>query len=157
MASRAVWPWPSLGCQCTPIGSGKGWIFGHTFLLLVHRGRATGSPHSTVAMVLDYNPDTQEAVICSAWGGYTDWIRNIQTHPAIQIQIGRESFKPQHRFLSQEESLAVVSGCLRRHPWRFRFVARVLGWADLHIDSRAREFVRTRPLVSFRPATPVTK
>ena len=69
---------------------GWGWLLGDTFLLLVHAGRKTGTRYSTVAMVLRYDPRTQEAVICSGWGKDADWIRNIQAHPALQVQIGRK-------------------------------------------------------------------
>jgi deazaflavin-dependent oxidoreductase (nitroreductase family) len=55
-----------------------------TFLLLVHAGRKTGKPDSTVAMVLSYDPRTHEAVICSAWGKDTDWIRNIRGSSSAQ-------------------------------------------------------------------------
>jgi deazaflavin-dependent oxidoreductase (nitroreductase family) len=89
---------------------GWGWLLGDTFLLLVHAGRKTGKRYSTVAMVLQYEPRTREAVICSAWDREADWIRNIRAHPALQVQIGRQSFIPEQRFLSQDESLAVLAG-----------------------------------------------
>ena len=134
----------------------RGWggLLGHTFLLLVHAGRKTGKPHSTTAMVLRYDPQTREAVIFSAWGQDTDWIRNIRVRPALQVQIGRESFTPQQRFLSEDESVAVVAGFRRRHPWRLRLATSIMGWEDLRSDTAAREFVSTRPFVSFRPADP---
>jgi deazaflavin-dependent oxidoreductase (nitroreductase family) len=134
----------------------RGWggLLGHTFLLLVHAGRKTGKPHPTVAMVLRYDRRTREAVICSAWGQDTDWIRNIRVRPALQVQIGRESFTPEQRFLSEEESLAVVAGFRRAHPGRLRLLESILGWGDLRSDTDAREFVSTRPFVSFRPADP---
>ena len=50
--------------------------------------------HETVAMVLRYRPETHEAVICSAWGPDTDWMRNIRAHPAIRVEIGREVVHP---------------------------------------------------------------
>ncbi len=134
----------------------RGWggLLGHTFLLLVHAGRKTGNLYSAVAMVLRYDRRTHEAVICSAWGQDTDWIRNIRVRPALQVQIGRESFTPQQRFLSAEESLAVVAGFRRAHPQRLRLFESILGWGDLRSDTAAREFVSTRPFVSFRPADP---
>ena len=73
---------------------GWGWLLGHTFLLVTHAGRKTGKRRETVAMTLAYDPQTQEAVIFSGWGPNTDWIRNIRAHPALQIQIGRESYTP---------------------------------------------------------------
>ena len=51
-------------------------------------------------MVLTYDAQTEEAVICSGWGLNTDWIRNIRALPALQIQIGRESYPPEQHFLS---------------------------------------------------------
>ena len=134
----------------------RGWggLLGHTFLLLAHAGRKTGKLHSTVAMVLRYDRRNHEAVICSAWGADTDWVRNIQVRPALQVQIGRESFTPRQRFLPEEESQAVVAEFWHRHPGRLRLIASILGWGDLRSDAAARAFVRTRPFVSFRPADP---
>ncbi len=131
--------------------SGWGWLLGHTFLLFIHAGRKTGRLYFAVAMVLRYDRDTHEAVIFSAWGRNTDWIRNISARPALQVLIGRESFIPEQRFLSQEESLAVVAGFLRRHPWRSRLATRIMGWEDLGSATAARAFVSTRPFVAFRP------
>lgn len=134
----------------------RGWgrLLGQTFLLLVHAGRKTGAPHSTVAMVLTYDAESREAVICSAWGQNADWIRNIRARPALQVQIGQESFRPEQRFLSEDESFAVAVEFRRRHPWRLRLVSRILGWDDLRSDAAVRDFVRSRPFVSLRPADP---
>ncbi len=131
---------------------GWGWLLGHTFLLLVHAGRKSGKLYPAVAMVLRYDQDSHEAVIFSAWGEHTDWIRNIRVRPALQVQIGRESFTPQQRFLTQDESLAVVAGFQRQHPWRSRLATWIMGWEDLRSDTAARDFVSTRPFIAFRPA-----
>ena len=103
-------------------------------------------------MTLTYDPGAREAVVCSAWGQNTDWIRNIRARPALQIQIGRESFTPEQRFLSDDESFAVAVEFRRRHPWQLRFIAWILGWGDLRSDTVLKDFVRRRPFVSFRPA-----
>lgn len=134
----------------------RGWggLLGHTFLLVVHAGRTTGKPHQAVAMILRYDPRTREAVICSAWGRDVDWIRNIRARPALRVQIGRESFTPDQRFLTEEESLAVAAGFRRRHPGRFRLLSSILGWGDLRSDTAVRNFVSNRPFVCFRPADP---
>jgi deazaflavin-dependent oxidoreductase (nitroreductase family) len=134
----------------------RGWggLLGGTFLLLVHAGRKTGKLHQMAAMVLRYNPETGEAVICSAWGQNADWVRNIRARPAVRVQIGRDSFTPRQRFLSEDEAVAVVAAFQRRHPGRVRLISAILGWGDLRSDTAAREFVRTRPFVSLRPADP---
>jgi deazaflavin-dependent oxidoreductase (nitroreductase family) len=134
----------------------RGWggLLGHTFLLLVHAGRKTGTPYSAVAMVLSYDPHTHEAVICSGWGQDTDWVRNLRARPALRVQIGRESFTPQQRFLSDDESFSVAAGFRDRHPRRTRLAAAIFGWGDLRSDAAVRDFVTGRPFVSFRPAVP---
>ncbi len=72
------------------------------------------------AMVLRYDAVTHEAVICSGWGVGTDWVRNIRARPALGICIGRESFIPQQRFLSEEESFDVCLEFCLRHPARIQ-------------------------------------
>jgi deazaflavin-dependent oxidoreductase (nitroreductase family) len=131
---------------------GLGWLLGHTFLLLTHSGRRTGRPHATAVMVLARSGSTGEAVVCSVWGPQTDWVRNIRAHPALLVQIGRDSFVPQQRFLDADEAFAVAVEFRRRHPWRLRLVSRVLGLGDLRSDAAVRELVATRPFVALRPA-----
>ena len=134
--------------------TGCGWLFlGRTFLVLTHVGRKTGTPHATAAMVLAEDKRTGEAVICSVWGPRADWILNLHAHPALRVQIGRDSFVPQHRFLTEEEAFGVGVEFSRRHPWRVRLIRRALG-VDLSSDAAMREFFSTRPFVALRPADP---
>jgi deazaflavin-dependent oxidoreductase (nitroreductase family) len=130
---------------------GWGWLLGGTFMLLVHAGRKTGQPHLMTAMVMAYDPTTREVIIFSGWGPNSDWVRNIRAGPALRVEVGRESYTPQHRFLSEDESVAVVRGFLRRHPYRVALASRILGWPDLHPEPALRDFVRTHPFVALRP------
>ena len=130
---------------------GFGWVLGHTFLQLTHVGRRTGEAHEAVAMVLAYDKSRGEAVICAVWGPRTDWVRNLRARTALRVQIGTEAFVPQHRFLSEDEAIAVGEAFRRRHPWRLRIIGRVLGLDDLQSDAAIREFVRKRPFVALRP------
>ena len=86
------------------------------------------------------------------WGPRADWILNLQAHPGVRVQIGRDSFVPQHRFLADTEALAVGDDFRRRHPYRVRLIRRALG-VDLRSDDAMREFISTRPFVALRPAT----
>ena len=110
---------------------GWGRLLGHTFLLIAHEGRKTGKRHETVAMALTYDPETREVVVCSAWGPNTEWIRNLRAHPALEIQIGRES-------VCAEAALPLRGRGRRRRTrvpahasWRLRLFATILGWGDL--------------------------
>lgn len=132
----------------------RGWgrLLGRTFMLLVHAGRRTGQPHLMTAMVISYDPGTREVVIFSGWGPGSDWVRNLRARPALRVEVGRESYTPQHRFLSDDEAVAVASAFVRRHPYRHRLARRILGWPDLRVEATLREFVRTHPFVALRPA-----
>jgi deazaflavin-dependent oxidoreductase (nitroreductase family) len=132
--------------------AGWGRLFlGHTFLVLTHVGRKTGHPHAIAAMVLAEDRTTGEVVICSVWGPHADWIRNLRANPALQVQIGRTTFVPQHRFLTDQEAFAVGAEFRRCHPWRVRLISRVLG-VDLRSDAGIHDFIATRPFVALCPA-----
>jgi deazaflavin-dependent oxidoreductase (nitroreductase family) len=130
---------------------GVGPAAGRTFLAFTHTGRKTGQPHQAVAMVLRYDTASEEAVVCAAWGPQTDWYRNLQAHPATQVQLGGRTFVPEQRFLPEEEAVQVALDFRREHPHRLRLFSRVLGWGDLGEDDAVREFVRGHPFVAFRP------
>jgi len=127
-----------------------GRALGDTFLLVVHAGRKTGKLHSMVAMALRYDPRTREAVICSAWGQDADWVRNIRAHPAVRVQIGPDSFTPAQRFLSEEESVAVVAEFQRAHPGRSRLLSAILGLGRSPLG-RGCAGVRQHPAVCLLP------
>jgi deazaflavin-dependent oxidoreductase (nitroreductase family) len=131
----------------------RGWgrLLGHTFLRFEHIGRRTGVPHEAVAMVLGFDKTTNETVICSAWGPNADWVRNLRAHPATRVEVGRDSYVPEQRFLTEDEAVSIGVEFRRRHPWRLRLLATILGWGDLRSEAALRDFVHTRPFVAFRP------
>ena len=131
----------------------RGWMLGRTFLMLVHVGRKTGEPHDMVAMVLADDPDSGELVIFSGWGPDADWLRNLHAGRAREVRIARERFVPEHRFLDDDEAVAVVVAFRQRHPGRVRLASAILGWGDLRSDAVLREFVQTHPFVALRPRT----
>jgi hypothetical protein len=104
-------------------------------------------------MVLRFDDTTKEAVICSTWGPNADWVRNLHVRPALRVQIGRDSFIPEQRFLTDDEAFAIADEFRREHPWRLRFIATMLGWGDMRSDAALREFVHARPFVAFRPTS----
>ncbi len=91
-------------------------------------------------------------MICSAWGADADWVRNLRAHQALEVRIARDSFVPEHRFLTDDEAVAVAIDFRTCHPWRLRLLGTVLGWGNLHSDEALRRFVRAHPFVSLRPA-----
>ena len=133
---------------------GWGWVLGRTFLLLVHVGRKTGKPRSALAMVLADDRRTGEVVICSAWGPGADWVHNLRAGAAREVCVGRERFVPEHRFLTDDEAVAVGFEFRRRHPRRLWLLSRILGWGDLRRDDAVRAFVPQHPFVALWPTLP---
>ena len=130
----------------------KGWLLGQTFLEFVHTGRKTGRQYEVVAMVLRYDADAHEAVIVAGWGPDTDWVRNLRAGPAVRVRLGRETFAPAHRFLSEDEAFDVVAQFRREHPHRVRVATTIMNWGDFRSDTTVRDFIATHPFVAFRPA-----
>jgi deazaflavin-dependent oxidoreductase (nitroreductase family) len=131
---------------------GWGWMLGRTFLMFEHVGRRTGTRHQAVAMVLADHASTREVVICSGWGPDVDWVRNLRAAPATEVQIGRDRFVPVHRFLTDDEAIAVVVAFRARHRGRVQLVSTILGWGDLSTEEAIRDFVQGHPFVAFRTA-----
>ena len=130
---------------------GLGRFLGHAFLLVAHEGRRSRRRYEMVAMVLAHDEETSEVVICSGWGPDTDWLRNLHAHPALAIEIGRRMFKPQQRFLDEDEAVEVARAFVQRHPHRVRLISRILDWGRLDTEGGVRAFVRTHPFVAFTP------
>lgn len=131
---------------------GWGWLFGRTFLAFTHVGRKTGEPHDTVAMVLADDHGSGEVVICSAWGPDADWVHNLRAAPALEVRVGRDRYPPAHRFLTEDEAVAVGVAFRHEHPRRLRLLSTTLGWGDLTRDAALRDFVRSHPFVALGPA-----
>lgn len=128
-----------------------GWLLGRRFLLLVHRGRESGLLHETVLEVLFHSPCTNESVVLSAWGEKSDWYRNLEAAPALEVRTGGRRYVPEQRFLAPEENHAIISDYGRRHPLAFRVFTRVFGYPPREAEGARREAARSLRLVAFRP------
>jgi len=127
-----------------------GWLRGHRVLLLTHRGRRSGRIRQTPLEVLRYDPATAESVVVSAWGEKSDWYRNIEVNPAIEIQTGRERYVPEQRFLSPEEVYAEIADYERHHPWLVRAIPRWLGHPLDGTEEARRRFAASVRMVVFK-------
>jgi deazaflavin-dependent oxidoreductase (nitroreductase family) len=128
-----------------------GWLLGHRFLMLTHRGRKSGNVYHTVVEVVRYDPATRESVVLAAWRGETDWHRNIQARPALAVTTGCSHYVPAQRLLSPEETAAELRGYVARHPWvANQVLARLFA---LRIDGSAASYREAAFFrgVAFRP------
>ena len=134
-----------------------GWLLGHRFLLLIHVGRRTGLRRHTVLEVMQYRKEGPEAVVMSAFGPNADWFRNIEATPGPEVVIGSQCFVAAHRFLGEEEAVAVVTGYEQRN-WVILPIIRLvlsclLGWPYYGSTDDRRRLVTQLPLIAFRPCS----
>ena len=66
----------------------------------------------------------------------------LRAGPAAKVQLGRASFTPEHRVLTEAKAFYVTTAFPREHLHRMRLITRILGWGDHRDDAAAREFVR---------------
>lgn len=130
-----------------------GWLLGHRVMRLTHRGRASGLIRQTILEVLRYDPRTREVLVVSGWEGKTDWYRNIQHEPALEVRVGWVHYRPVREFLSSEETTRVMLDLFHQHAREVRFAGPLLG-IDLDapesvLRARVETFFRG---VRFRPA-----
>ena len=123
----------------------------HWLLLLTHRGRRSGWRRQTVLEVVHYDPISRECVVAAAWGDPPEWYRNLQASPALEIQIGRERYRPVHRMLGPAEEAAVLRDYLQRRPWALPILAKALGLPAGDAAAVRQAFVASIPMVAFRP------
>jgi deazaflavin-dependent oxidoreductase (nitroreductase family) len=132
-----------------------GWLLGHRFLLLRHRGRRSHRLYSTVLEVVAWRRAIREAVVMSGFGPRSQWYRNLLAGQAVEVQIGRLRFAPSVRTLSTDEAVGVLADYERRNRLAVPLVRAVLsnlaGFRYDGSDAAQRRLVYTLPLVALRP------
>ena len=128
-----------------------GWLLGHRFLLLTHRGRKSGAPRQTVLEVVRYDPARRESAVVSAYGDRADWYQNILASPPIEVQTGRDRYAPLYRLLAPDERLTALSAYRKRYPRAFAAVMRFLGFAYDGTESGLPSLADQVIMVAFRP------
>ncbi|HZR42659.1 MAG TPA: nitroreductase/quinone reductase family protein, partial [Ktedonobacteraceae bacterium] len=114
-----------------------------------------GLKRQTVLEVVHYDPTTQECIVMAGYGTQSDWYRNIQAHPALEVQVGRQRYRPHQHLLSAEETRHVLEEYQRCHPWRFRvllpLLLRLAGYAYDGTQEGLYAVSEVMRAVAFRP------
>lgn len=129
-----------------------GWLLGHRFLMVTHRGRKTGLLRQTVVEVLRYDPATQESIVISALGERADWFRNLRANPPLEVQTARARYVPLYRVPTPDETASVLGTFSRDHPLEMRVAEWMMGWENTRTEEGQRALSQSVRLVAFRPA-----
>lgn len=131
-----------------------GWLLGQRFLCLTHIGRRTGRRYRTVLEVIGH--DAGQFYVIAGFGPSSDWYRNIQVNPPVEVIVGRSRFTPIARWPDESEAAAVVADYERRNRWIAPLVrvllGKLVGWRYDGSRSARERLIRQLPVVAFRPA-----
>lgn len=132
-----------------------GWLLGHRFVRLTHRGRKSGRAYQTMLEVLDRDRGTGELMVIAGLGPRADWYRNVCAGSPTEIAVSRERFRADHRLLQPEEAAEVLARYQRHHPLLAPVVrlvlSRLLGWRYDGSPAARLQVAAERPIVGFRP------
>ncbi len=91
-----------------------GFLFGHRFLMLCHRGRTSGNRYRTVVEVA--GRIGEEWVVASGYGPRADWYRNLAAGGLESVWIGSRRHTARARLLEPEEAATVFARYEADHP-----------------------------------------
>lgn len=132
-----------------------GWLFGHRFLLLAHRGRRSGRVYRTMLEVVAWDEAASEAVVMSGLGRRSQWYRNVLAADPVEVRIARLRFAPRVRVLDRGEAADVLAGYEERNrivaPVVRAVLSRLAGFRYSGTTADRRRLVETLPLLAFRP------
>lgn len=105
---------------------GLGWLmFGQ--LLLTTVGRTSGRPREAVVDVLGHDGATDTYYVISAYGGHSDWYRNLQANPTVGVHVRRRRFPAQATTMPKQEAEEMLLDFWRRHRLYVRTMLRLIG------------------------------
>jgi deazaflavin-dependent oxidoreductase (nitroreductase family) len=128
-----------------------GWLMGGRMLKMTHTGRKSGQPRQVVLEVVKHDPAHDTYYIAAAWGGKSDWVKNIQANPQVHVQVGRRHLDMIAELLSPEESEAVILDYSQRHTATMMNLARFMGYKLDGSEGDFRELGRLLLMFALRP------
>lgn len=94
--------------------AGLGFLFGSRIVMLEHIGRKSRQARYTCVEVVDRDGDV--LVIVSGYGERSQWYRNLVSHPAIHVRIGRRRRAVCADLVSPAAGADIMADYARRYP-----------------------------------------
>lgn len=130
-----------------------GWLLGGRFLMLTHTGRVSSKPRQAVIEVVYHDERTGAFYIASGWGEKSDWLRNIQKTPTVQVDFRSQRFLALARRLTVEQGGAILYKYAQRHPGAFRSLSKLMLGEQLQAtQADCMRMAESVPLVGLYPS-----
>jgi deazaflavin-dependent oxidoreductase (nitroreductase family) len=126
---------------------GLGSLMGTRFVQLSHVGRRSGRTYKTVVEVVDYDPDRRKIFIASGFRQKSDWYKNIQKTPQIEVNFRGKQYKAVAEELDQVDSENVLLNYAHHHPLAMKELAKFMGYEIDGSDDDVRRLAGELPLI----------
>ena len=129
--------------------AGLGRMAGRMILLLTTQGRKTGKTH-TVAV--QYERMDGNYWVAAAGGQKSDWFRNIQANPKIEIEIGSKKITCNAEPVLDVEAITrFLEYRLKRHPLMISVILKMDGVSFHPSHQELLEYARGLAMVKITP------
>lgn len=121
-------------------------------MLLTHTGRKSGRKREAVIEVVSHDPVTGAYYVAAAWREKSDWYRNIQKNPSVDIQVRNRKFQANADQVSKQEAEAHLGDYARKHPSAFgELVMIMLGERLPPSQETCQRVAQSIPIISLTP------
>jgi deazaflavin-dependent oxidoreductase (nitroreductase family) len=121
-----------------------------TVIILVHRGRKSGSLYKAPLSILGEDPERDELVVSPMWSRDADWYRNVVAGGLVEIHVRAETRRVEWRELTEAERRAVGEAFQRAHPIYSRMILRVIARLNGFEGDPAEEAIQNLPMLGLR-------
>ncbi|MEZ4229907.1 MAG: nitroreductase family deazaflavin-dependent oxidoreductase [Polyangiaceae bacterium] len=129
-----------------------GWLLGQRFLYLRHIGRKSGEERRTVIEVVKHDTAGDTFYVASGWGESSNWFRNLQAHPDVEITVGKRQMTVHAERVDLDEAAEVLHDYGKRNPTAYRKLSKMCTGTQQPVTlAGARGFADRVPIVRFTP------
>lgn len=130
---------------------GLGGLLGGRFLMITHVGRRSGLARRTVVEVVSFDEASRTYYVCSGWGPGSDWYRNIQKTPDVEIHVRWRRFACRARHVEVDEGTRVLLDYATRNPMAWRKLSEAMIGEPLAGDlAGTRRLAEKAPMLAFQ-------
>jgi deazaflavin-dependent oxidoreductase (nitroreductase family) len=126
-----------------------GFLLGHRFLMMEHRGRRSGRLYRTVVEVAGRHPAERQWIVTAGRGPTSDWYLNLRAGGLEAVWIGSRRHAAEVRFLSAEDAAVVMQAYEAKHPKTAQRLYRTMGVSYDGTDADRIRMMHEIPMVSF--------
>ena len=128
---------------------GAGPLIGNQVLLLTTIGRKSGSERRT-ALGYTYKPEIDTYYLTAGWDGRTDWYRNLQANPQVNVRVGKRNFDCLSRSVSEEEAVRLLQEYVDTNPFASQLWPELTGEPFDPSEEGLRHAIPHFPMVALK-------